>query len=189
MDLHKSEVSRGERFEFGKNWNRFLKNLNEERITAAEISLKSMLCETDLRGKSFLDIGSGSGLFSLAARRLGARVYSFDYDPHSVTCTAELKRRYFPDDLNWSVEEGSVLNCDYLESLGVFDIIYCWGVLHHTGQMWQAMENILLPAGATSRLFIAVYNDVGSKSRRWRMIKRAYNNLPAGLKLPFAVAV
>ena len=189
MDVYKREVSRGERFEFGKNWSRFLKDLNEDRIKAAEASLKRMLCESSLGGKSFLDIGSGSGIFSLAARRLGARVHSFDYDPHSVACTAELKRRYFPDDLNWSVEEGSALDINYLESLGVFDIVYCWGVLHHTGQMWQAMENILLPAGAASRLFIAIYNDVGTKSRRWKIIKRAYNSLAKPLRLPFAVAV
>jgi 2-polyprenyl-6-hydroxyphenyl methylase/3-demethylubiquinone-9 3-methyltransferase len=189
MDLYKREVSRGARFEFGKNWDRFLQDINEERIKAAETSLKRMLCENDLCGKSFLDIGSGSGLFSLAARRLGARVHSFDYDPHSVACTEELKRRYFLGDLNWTVEEGSALDINYLESLGIFDIIYCWGVLHHTGQMWQAMENILLPAGPTSRLFIAIYNDVGTKSSRWGIIKRAYNGLPKPLRLPFATAV
>ena len=189
MDSHKSEVSRGDRFEFGKNWSRFLTDLNEERIKAAEVSLKEMLREDDLSGKSFLDIGSGSGLFSLAARRLGARVHSFDYDPHSVACTAELKRLYFPGDASWTVEEGSALDGDYLKSLGAFDIVYCWGVLHHTGRMWQAMENILSCAGPASTLFIAINNDLGSKSRRWRMIKRAYNSLPKPLKLPFAVAV
>jgi len=31
---------------------------------------------------------------------LGARVHSFDYDPQSVACTAELKRRYFEGDEN-----------------------------------------------------------------------------------------
>jgi len=118
MDLYKSEILRGERFEFGKNWSRFLKDLNDERIRSAETSLKRMLSENDLCGKSFLDIGSGSGLFSLAARRLGARVHSFDYDPHSVACTEELKRRYFPGDLNWTVEEGSALSIDYLEKIG-----------------------------------------------------------------------
>src|ERR1044072_7460679 len=163
-DSRASEVSRGERFEFGTNWSRFLALLDDERVANAENSLKKMLGLEDLCGKSFLDIGSGSGLFSLAARRLGARVHSFDYDPHSVACTEELKRRYFPDDLNWTVEEGSALSIDYLETLGIFDIVYCWGVLHHTGRMWQAMENILLPTGPATRLFIAIYNDVGTRS-------------------------
>ena len=138
---HAGEVSRGERFEFGKNWSRFLSLLNDERIAAAQNSLKHMLGVEDLRGKSFLDIGSGSGLFSLVARRLGARVHSFDYDPHSVACTKELRRRYFPGDAEWTVEGGSALDADYLKSLGEFDVVYSWGVLHHTGQMWQALDN------------------------------------------------
>ena len=91
--LHARQVASGERFNFGKNWSRFLASLNQERITAAGNSRIKMLEVRDLNGKSFLDIGSGSGLFSLVARRLGARVYSFDYDPQSVACTAELKRR------------------------------------------------------------------------------------------------
>ena len=104
MKQHTQEVAHGPRFQFGENWSRFLSVLNDERITEAEKSLKQMLEVEDLKGKSFLDIGSGSGLFSLAARRLGSRVHSFDYDPQSVACTAELKRRYFPGDHNWTLK-------------------------------------------------------------------------------------
>ena len=129
--LHAGEVARGQRFEFGKNWSRFLALLDDQRILDAEGSLKRMLELETLEGKSFLDAGSGSGLFSLAARRLGARVHSFDYDPHSVACTAELKRRYFPNDSSWKVEERSVLDQGYLGSLGTFDVVYSSGVLHH----------------------------------------------------------
>jgi len=142
MSQHQNELNAGERFAFGDNWARFLSILNDERIRMAEESLKRMLEVETLAGKSFLDIGSGSGLFSLAARRLGARVHSFDYDPQSVACTAELKRRYFPDDAQWVVEEGSALDMDYLNRLGQFDVVYSWGVLHHTGAMWQALKNV-----------------------------------------------
>src|SRR6185369_14036983 len=137
MGQHSAEVNAGERFEFGKNWSRFLALLDERRIKEAEDSLKRMLEVETLEGKSFVDVGSGSGLFSLAARRLGAKVHSLDYDPNSVACTAELKRRYFPNDLSWRVEEGSALDRKYLASLGTFDVVYSWGVLHHTGKMWQ----------------------------------------------------
>src|SRR6266581_5563513 len=156
------------RFQFGKNWGRFLAVLDDERIAEAERSLTEMLELPDLRGRSFLDVGSGSGLFSLAAKRLGARqVHSFDYDADSVACTGELKRRFNANDADWTVEQGSVLDVSYLRSLGSFDIVYSWGVLHHTGDMWRALGNITGLVGPGGRLFIALYNDQGSTSRRW----------------------
>jgi 2-polyprenyl-6-hydroxyphenyl methylase/3-demethylubiquinone-9 3-methyltransferase len=92
----------------------------------------------NLKGKSFIDIGSGSGLFSLAAKRMGANVFSFDYDPESYNCTKQLKEIYYKDDSNWKVKNESVLDKAFMESLGTYDIVYSWGVLHHTGSMWEA---------------------------------------------------
>src|SRR5690606_102989 len=137
-------------------------------------------------GLRFLDIGSGSGLSSLAARRLGARVHSFDYDPESVACTAELRRRFFPGSPDWTVERGSALDAGYLRGLGSFDIVYSWGVLHHTGRMWEGLANAALPVAEGGRLFVAIYNDTGTQSRRWRWIKRTYNQLPRVTRMPFA---
>ena len=139
---HEREVTAGRRFGFGRNWASFLKRLNQVRIAEAEKNLIEFLGEKSLDGRSFLDVGSGSGLSSLAARRLGAMVTSFDYDGQSVACTEELRRRYLPDDPSWIIEQGSVLDTEYLAGLGQFDIVYSWGVLHHTGAMWQAMANI-----------------------------------------------
>ncbi len=179
---HAEEVRRGDRFAFGKNWTRFLALLDDERIVLAEKSLRDMLEVESLEGRSFVDVGSGSGLFSLAARRLGARVHSFDFDPHSVACTLELRRRYFRDDPQWSVEEGSALDPDYIERIGRFDFVYSWGVLHHTGDMWAALANVERLPRSGGTLFIAIYNDQGRASRRWLAVKKIYNRLPAGFK-------
>ena len=188
-ELHASEVAAGERFEFGRNWSRFLELLDDTRISRAEESLRDWLEVESLEGKSFVDIGSGSGLFSLAARRLGARVHSFDFDPQSVACTTELKRRYFPADNMWRVEEASALDPKYVATLGTFDIVYSWGVLHHTGRMWEALENVHPLVADQGKLFIALYNDTGSQSARWHWIKRTYNSMPDFLKSPFALVV
>jgi 2-polyprenyl-6-hydroxyphenyl methylase/3-demethylubiquinone-9 3-methyltransferase len=186
---HRTEVSSGKRFEFGKNWARFLRKLNDRRLALAEQSLKKMLDTERLDGKSFLDIGSGSGLFSLAARRLGARVHSFDYDPESVACTAELRRRYFPSADNWTVESGSALDRDYLARLGTFDIVYSWGVLHHTGDMWQALQNVKPLVADRGQLYIAIYNDLGDVTDSWAKVKRRYNALPRPLSFVYAIGI
>jgi 2-polyprenyl-6-hydroxyphenyl methylase/3-demethylubiquinone-9 3-methyltransferase len=175
------------RFEFGKNWARFLEVLDDARVEEAKWSLAEMLEVEDLDGLSFLDVGSGSGLFSLAARRLGARVHSFDVDPHSVACTKELRRRFYTSDEAWAVEAGSVLDAGYLKTLGTYDVVYSWGVLHHTGDMWTAFENVVSLVGPNGRLFIAIYNDQSWKSRVWTRIKRTYVGLPRALRFLIVV--
>lgn len=169
----------GDPFAFGDNWRQFLEVLDEDRIAAAEKSLQEMLEQSSLEGASFLDIGSGSGLFSLAARRLGARVHSLDVDRESVACTRELKKRFYPDDDNWRVEKASVLDRGHMQQLGEFDVVYSWGVLHHTGSMWEALDNAAVPVADGGLLWVAIYNDQGMKSRIWRKVKRLYNRLPS----------
>lgn len=180
------EVNQGERFQFGANWKRFLEVLNEDRIQEAELSLRLMLSTNNLNEKSFIDVGSGSGLFSLAAKRLGAKVQSFDYDPQSVACTRELKRQYFNDDLSWDIAEGSVLDIDYIKNLDEFDVVYSWGVLHHTGDMWKALENVSYLVKNDGQLFLAIYNDQGGASRRWKYLKKIYNRYKF-LRLPLLI--
>lgn len=149
--------------------------LNEERMEVARRSLVDMLGFTDLAGKTFLDIGSGSGLFSLAAMQLGAEVVSFNYDAESVECARELKRRYFPGDSRWRIERGSVLSREYIESLGRFDIVLFVGGLHHTGAMYRALDNGAVPVKVSGQPFISLYNDQGTWSRIWEWEKKTYN--------------
>ena len=104
-------------------------------------SLKNLFEVNSFVNSTFLDVGSGSGLFSLAANRMGAIVKSFDYDPYSVICTLNLRKKYSIKGI-WSVQEGSILDKNFIEALGKFDYVYSWGVLHHTGNMELAFDNI-----------------------------------------------
>jgi len=172
------EVARRERFAFGENWAQFLSVIGEDRVSAAEKSLQHLLKRSKLDGVRLLDVGCGSGLYSLAARRLGAAVHSFDYDPNSVACTLELRRRFTPDDAAWLVEEGSVLDDSFLDSLGTFDVVYSWGVLHHTGAMWRAVDNASRLVAPLGMLAIAIYNRQPILTPFWVGVKRLYLVLP-----------
>ncbi len=174
MNSAQQEIDDGKRFAFGANWAEFLSHLDEQCIAIAELSLTELLQVEDLQGKTFLDIGSGSGLFSLCAKRLGATVHSFDFDPQSVACTQELRSRYFSDDPDWKIESGSALDAEYLQSLGSFDVVYSWGVLHHTGSMWQALDNVTALCAPKGKLAIAIYNDQGLRSKLWWCVKKIY---------------
>ena len=177
------------RFEFGANWLRFLADVDESRIRTAESSLRSCLRIPSLEGRSFLDVGSGSGLFSLAAARLGAaRVHSFDLDDKSVACARQLKARYAPALETWRNERGDVTDDRYCAALGEFDVVYCFGVLHHTGSMWRALDNVTGCVASGGLLFLSIYNDQGATSTRWRRVKRLYNRFPVRLRPLYAAA-
>ena len=175
---HRDEQEEADRFGFGGNWLRFLETVDEERVEEAVRSLRGFLGQDSLAGVRMLDLGSGSGLFSLAAVRLGAaEVHSVDFDDDSVRCTAEIKRRFAPDAAQWTVEQGDATDGAAMAALGRYDLVYSWGVLHHTGQLWRALDNACAAVAPGGRLFISIYNDQGLRSRAWTAIKRTYVRL------------
>lgn len=174
------EIANGERFKFGRNWRHFLRSVDATKIASATRALQELLGVDTLEGQSFLDIGSGSGLASLAAHKLGARVHSFDYDPDSVACTLELRGHFGEASRPWRVERGSALDSSYLASLEKFDVVYSWGVLHHTGDMWRALGNAGERTANGGKLVVAIYNDQGWISDYWKIVKRTYNKSSIG---------
>jgi SAM-dependent methyltransferase len=183
----------GTAFAFGRNWRRFLAGgLSAERLQEAKISLTTFLGRESLAGLTFVDVGCGSGLFSLAACELGARaVVSFDIDPEAVACCRMLRERT-GGPAYWRVESGSVLDPVFLTQLGQFDVVYSWGVLHHTGQMWQAVANAASLVKPGGLFYLAVYNRAEDfafyrdgrfgPSRFWLWEKRLYVALPGLLQ-------
>lgn len=185
-----NEISLKERFSFGRNWLSYSKTIDQTALEKSKASMLAMLQIDNLVGKSFLDIGSGSGLSSLSAQSAGATsVVSFDFDPLSVECTRKTKCQFFPASENWTITRGSVLDRDFMLSLGTFDCVYSWGVLHHTGNMTQAFKNVVPLVKPGGKLFISIYNDQGTMSRIWLAIKRVYNALPRFLRPAFTLAV
>jgi SAM-dependent methyltransferase len=167
------------RFGFGANWADYLeKHFSEERLSIAQRHLMGFLKLEDLKGKSFLDIGCGSGLHSLSAWRAGARPLSgFDYDPQSVA-TTKLLRKLAGEPADWQVVQGSVLDDAFVQSLPKADIVYSWGVLHHTGEMWHAVQNAATRLHDRSLFYIALYASdafTDPTPEYWLGVKREYN--------------
>lgn len=160
-------------FSFGENWLNYVKNLDQKRYVEAKQSLRELLKRQSLEGKTFLDIGCGSGIFSLAAVELGAKkIVSIDVDPKSVVACKQVKKK--GEVGHWEILEGSILDKNFIQTLGTFDIVYSWGALHHTGAMWEAVGNAANLVSHNGLLAIAIYNRTKT-SNFWLKFKRLYN--------------
>jgi len=161
-------------FSFGENWLKYLDAMPPKAADAMARYVQDWLGE--LANLRFLDIGSGSGLISLVAHELGADVVSFDVDPASARATERLRGRS-ANTASWSSSIGSILDDDFVARLGTFDVVCSWGVLHHTGDVWHALDNAARLVAPNGRLWLALYTKTGSSGRSLRT-KRLYNRLP-----------
>jgi glycosyltransferase involved in cell wall biosynthesis/2-polyprenyl-3-methyl-5-hydroxy-6-metoxy-1,4-benzoquinol methylase len=184
--LYESEYTKERHFSFGRNWRDFLLSVTPRRIAIAEQSLTEFLGGSKaLKGKTFIDIGCGSGLFSLAAYRLGARVTSVDVDDNSLMCAQALHQSEGKPK-HWKIVRGSALDDELRNRFGRFDIVYSWGVLHHTGDMQHAIRNASELVNPDGQLYIALYNHSTSwmhgTSPFWHRVKEHYNASSALVK-------
>lgn len=163
-------------FKFGENWASFSKQMDETHIEQAVQSLTSLFGECALKDKSFLDMGCGSGLFSIAAARLGARsVLGLDIDPVSVATSQNNAAHWLKDSSMLMFRQFSALDTAQMNTLEKFDVVYSWGVLHHTGDMALALENTAERVKPQGLFMIAIYNRHWS-SLFWLAIKWLYNH-------------
>lgn len=175
MDL----TERAAHFEFGENWREYAKTIDKNRIDAAVMGVKKLFPE-GLSGQTFLDIGCGSGLHSLAALMLGASsVVSIDIDENSVDTTRQLLARFAPHS-DWTTKTASVFEASP-ENLGTFDVVYSWGVLHHTGDMWRAIDNASKLVRSGGLFCIAIYATTPADGF-WKAEKRLYSQSPRAIQ-------
>jgi len=174
MEEWQKEISDGRRFQFGKNWTSFVNNSSVDELLSG--SLLENLDIDKLVGDSILDIGCGSGIFSGIFFKKGRNVTSLDFDPKCVQVTKKLKKKLISTSAknSWIIKRKSILDPS-IEKLGQFDIVFSWGVLHHTGNMKLAINNSCALVRKSGHLVISIYNDQGWKSSSWLRIKQIYN--------------
>lgn len=163
-------------FDFGENWDAYSRLISDRRIVRAIDDMKRLLGTDTLSGRSFVDVGCGSGLHSLVALRLGAApVAGFDLDPKSVETARRVLDARAPGG-DWRVEQKNVFDVTP-EADGVFDYVYSWGVLHHTGAMWPAVEKTMTLVAGGGRFAIALYRKTPACAA-WGAFKRVYSRSP-----------
>jgi len=174
-------------FNFGRNWEAFsAAKLDARRLHDATRSLQELIGAGNIEGRSFLDVGCGSGLFSIAAAQCkAARVVGFDVNPTAIEVSQKNVVR-LADQLDRIAEPhfrvGDVLDDVFLAQLGTFDIVYAWGTLHHTGAMWKAVRKAASLVKAENGMFVvAIYNHHWT-SPIWKQIKRFYNLSPCPVR-------
>ncbi|MCK5384423.1 MAG: class I SAM-dependent methyltransferase [Alphaproteobacteria bacterium] len=174
------------RFAFGDNWEKFSNIVSNREIDEAVENLSRIVQGISLDDKSFLDIGCGSGLHSLAAIRLGAKkVSAFDIDPVSVQTTQKLLSSY-AHDAPVTIEEKSIFDAIPANEQDKYDIVYSWGVLHHTGDMWGAIKKAAEFVAADGEIVIAIYKK-SPLCGFWRVEKSIYSRLPSLLQFPITL--
>ena len=173
-------TDRDSHFEFGANWQSYIGSVDRARIDAAIAGLARLVPAQDLAGKTFLDIGCGSGLHSLAALLMGAaRVEAIDIDENSAAAARALLTQLAPRP-DWRVQIASVFDAPPA-ALGVFDVVYSWGVLHHTGDMWRAIGDAARFVRPGGLFCLAIYTATPSDAF-WKLEKRLYARAPSPLQ-------
>lgn len=166
------------RFEFGKNWRDFIsKHYSQDKVEVSKQHILGFMKRPDLKGLSIIDIGCGSGLHSMAMFQAGAAsIHSFDYDPNSVEAT-RMVHEIAGKPANWTIQQGSVLDDAFMRSLPQYDLVYSWGVLHHTGEMWKAIDLASTRVKPGGLFYIALYSADVQKNPTpefWLDVKKKY---------------
>lgn len=170
-------------YEFGQNWAEYAKDISSVHLSKAKEDFARLFDGIDLKGKSFVDIGSGSGVHALSALRLGvSSLTAVDIDRNSNITTGKTLEENWKDD-NYRIINASILDGKTLEN-ETFDIVYSWGVLHHTGDMWSAIENAAQKVKKDGVFALAIYKK-SPFCGAWKVEKKIYSSLPKLLQYPF----
>jgi 2-polyprenyl-3-methyl-5-hydroxy-6-metoxy-1,4-benzoquinol methylase len=173
FSMKNTSMNEEKHYEFGENWEKFLGSIDDDSVEASMEALKSFFSLETFDNKTFLDIGCGSGLSSLSAIKMGAKsVTSFDYDLNSVNACKILRGNYSIN--NWDITIGNILDKEFVNNLSTYDIVYSWGVLHHTGSMYEAIKksaDLVKPGGL---FMIGIYNKKTPFTEIMHKIKKRY---------------
>ncbi len=168
---------------FGFQWNRFprtqLDSHSGQPITRNRFFSQSRWSPDEMRGKRVLDVGCGSGRFAEIALSTGAHVVAMDYSAAVDAARANLAGRGTIDFV-----QGDVFRMPFRE--GVFDYVYCFGVIQHTPAPREAFLRMLGPLRKGGKIAIDAYRRTWMNLLWWKYWLRPFLKRVAPEKLfPF----
>ena len=139
---------------FGLQWNRFrrtqLDSCTGQPISHDRFYRQSGWRAGELEGRTVLDVGCGAGRFTEVALAAGARVVAMDYSTAVDACRAN-----FASVNRLTVVQGDVYHLPLQP--GVFDFVYCFGVLQHTPDVKGAFLALREPLRPGGRVAVDLY--------------------------------
>jgi len=134
------------------------------------------------RGRRIIEIGCGIGTDAEQFARHGAEFVGIDISQESLALS---RQRFEVYNLEGEFHLGSVVDMDFLRTLGQFDLVYSYGVLHHFPDMRNHLSNIksLLRPGGELRFMVYAKN-----SWKYAMIQKGLDQFEAQAQCPYAEA-
>ena len=131
-----------------------------------------------VKGKKVLDAGSGSGMVSIAFAVMGASVTGVDI---TSKCIENGRKRAKAFGVECRFVQSDLTMLDLHED---FDIIYSWGVLHHTADAKASFFRLVEHLRPGGEIIIAVYLRTAFSSF-WNFSRVFYQSSPGFAKTAF----
>jgi SAM-dependent methyltransferase/uncharacterized protein YbaR (Trm112 family) len=163
-------------YEDDRTWGQTVAERREDFLRHVDLSSAS------LPGKLVLDAGCGNGALSAAISSFGCRVLATDISDSVFAAHRHL-----------SSEDTHFVQSDLMHPAfneGIFDIVYCAGVLHHTPDTRATLENVAKAVAPGGSIFVWLYWRVpGWQARLSEGLRRVLAPLPAPVKHAVVLAL
>jgi ubiquinone/menaquinone biosynthesis C-methylase UbiE len=108
----------------------------------------------EVQGKSILDAGCGTGIFSIIFANKGAdQVTGIDISEGSLHTAQSLKEKFGLK--NAEFEKQDMLALPFPDRS--FDIVWAWGTVHHTTDPFKAIDELIRVLKPSGSILLAIY--------------------------------
>jgi ubiquinone/menaquinone biosynthesis C-methylase UbiE len=123
-------------------------------VEASENHWKIFYSGEEVKGKSVLDAGCGTGIFSIIFATNGAgRVTGIDISEGSLQTARGLKKKFNLENADFQKQD--MLALPFSDES--FDIVWAWGTVHHTTDPFRAITELLRILKPSGSILLAVY--------------------------------